>query len=254
MQDCKVIRGDYKRRRASKKDQMVFMPDDQGPYVQLIMPTGVDHVITLDQADALIESLLGQVPPKCTVTPTIGMVSGRYFNYADPGDCPVIIEDVAHHLANQSRYFGALALPGYSIAQHCVLAAWNTEGDPFDALMHDAPEAVLGDVASPFKQLLRDYQRHEAVATEYFCRRFRYTHPDHAPGVKDIDRRLLATEVRDMLPAAHTRFPELWGFLKHIEPLTERIEPWSFDEAKRQFLLTYERHRPAGAPAAEIAL
>src|SRR5690242_6150646 len=70
----------------------------------------------------------------------------------DPDD--IIIADVAHHLAGICRFTGGTSSP-YSVAQHCVHVCEELERAGFNAayqlaaLLHDASEAYVGDMAGP---------------------------------------------------------------------------------------------------------
>ena len=81
--------------------------------------------------------------------------SGRRFYPLDPRPEDVDWSDVAHHLARLCRYGGAVA-GWYSVAEHCCLMTdWMLERGDIDmaryALVHDAPEAYIGDVIRPIK-------------------------------------------------------------------------------------------------------
>lgn len=75
----------------------------------------------------------------------------------------VCIEDIAHSLSMQCRYGGHCRL-FYSIAEHSVWVMRRVEeltrdlpdqrGILKSALMHDAGEAYVGDIASPLKRFL----------------------------------------------------------------------------------------------------
>ena len=81
------------------------------------------------------------------------------------------IIDIAHGLSNQCRYVGATHR-FYSVAEHSILLSrWlNREyKDPElakAALMHDATEAYLGDVARPIKQFLPTFIEIETQVDE----------------------------------------------------------------------------------------
>ena len=87
---------------------------------------------------------------------------GKKFFMEDP---QFDIEEIAHALSMQCRYTGHTDR-FYSVAEHSVLVAtiMNTlgKGSPFEGLMHDASEAYLSDIASPWKALLPDYKKIEA--------------------------------------------------------------------------------------------
>ena len=88
------------------------------------------------------------------------MLSGRRLDLLDPSPLDIEIEDIAHGLSRVARWNGQTAgRAAFSVAQHCMLvedlAAFI---DPkietrwrLAALLHDAPEYVIGDLISPFK-------------------------------------------------------------------------------------------------------
>ena len=88
------------------------------------------------------------------------MLSGRRLDLLDPTALDVEIEDIAHGLAFVARWNGQTKgdFP-YSVAEHSLLvekiftnlnpnidAKWQLM-----ALLHDAPEYVIGDMISPVK-------------------------------------------------------------------------------------------------------
>ena len=100
------------------------------------------------------------------------MLSGRRLDILDPSPLDVEIEDIAHGLARVARWNGQTTgvLP-FNVAQHCVVVAdlcaqmkpdWKPEWR-LAALLHDAPEYVIGDMISPFKAVLGgNYKKVEA--------------------------------------------------------------------------------------------
>ena len=88
------------------------------------------------------------------------MLSGRRLDLLDPSPLDIEIEDIAHGLARVARWNGQTkGEHGFSVAQHCVLVERITADiNPrltrearLMALLHDAPEYVIGDLISPFK-------------------------------------------------------------------------------------------------------
>jgi 5'-deoxynucleotidase YfbR-like HD superfamily hydrolase len=91
------------------------------------------------------------------------MLSGRRLDLIDPSPLDIEIIDIAHGLARVARWngqtFGAHA---FSVAQHSLLVEAifsQTESgasaqDRLIALLHDAPEYVIGDMISPFKAVM----------------------------------------------------------------------------------------------------
>jgi 5'-deoxynucleotidase YfbR-like HD superfamily hydrolase len=88
------------------------------------------------------------------------MLSGRRLDILDPSPLDVELSDIAHGLARVARWNGQTRgdYP-FSVAQHSVLVleifrALNPGAgrqDALYALLHDAPEYVMGDIISPFK-------------------------------------------------------------------------------------------------------
>ncbi|MEJ0025482.1 MAG: HD family hydrolase [Rhizomicrobium sp.] len=88
------------------------------------------------------------------------MLSGRRLDLLDPSPVDVEIEDIAHGLARVARWNGQTkGEHAFSVAQHCVLVEritselrpGLTRETRLMALLHDAPEYVIGDLISPFK-------------------------------------------------------------------------------------------------------
>ena len=151
------------------------------------------------------------------------MLSGRRLDLLDPSPLDVEIEDIAHGLARVARWNGQTrGAHAFSVAQHCVLVErLSAELNPkigrdarLMALLHDAPEYVIGDLISPFKA---------AVGIDY----------------KDFELRLLA--------AIHLRFglpprapAELGELFKQADIASAYFEAtqlagFSTEEAKRYF-------------------
>ncbi|MBI1339998.1 hypothetical protein GC169_07290 [bacterium] len=99
------------------------------------------------------------------------MLSGKRLDLLDPSPLDIEIEDIAHGLARVARWNGQTKGPhAFSVAQHSLVVEWLVrhiapESGPADllgALLHDAPEYVIGDMISPFKAALGiDYRKFE---------------------------------------------------------------------------------------------
>jgi 5'-deoxynucleotidase YfbR-like HD superfamily hydrolase len=100
------------------------------------------------------------------------MLSGRRLDLLDPSPLDIEIEDIAHGLARVARWNGQTKGDhAFSVAQHSVVVEafvadlWpmTSVADRLGALLHDAPEYVIGDMISPFKTALGvDYRQFEA--------------------------------------------------------------------------------------------
>lgn len=91
------------------------------------------------------------------------MLSGRRLDLIDPSPLDVEIEDIAHGLARVARWNGQTrGSHAFSVAQHSViveslcrsLEPTLSAKSSLSALLHDAPEYVIGDMISPFKAVL----------------------------------------------------------------------------------------------------
>ena len=88
------------------------------------------------------------------------MLSGRRLDLLDPTPVDIEIEDIAHGLAFVARWNGQTRGDfAYSVAEHSLLveaifARLGPDMPPrwhLAALLHDAPEYVIGDMISPVK-------------------------------------------------------------------------------------------------------
>lgn len=99
------------------------------------------------------------------------MLSGRRLDLLNPSPLDIEIEDIAHGLARVARWNGQTKGDhALSVAQHCVLVEELavhlnpdlSKAERLTALLHDAPEYVVGDMISPFKAALGlDYKAFE---------------------------------------------------------------------------------------------
>ena len=87
------------------------------------------------------------------------MLSGRRLDLLDPTPLDIEIEDIAHGLAFVARWNGQTRGDWpYSVAEHSLLVEeiYGRRGEVapkwrLAALLHDAPEYVIGDLISPVK-------------------------------------------------------------------------------------------------------
>lgn len=154
------------------------------------------------------------------------------------------VKDIAHALSLQCRYNGHCR-EFYSVAQHSVLAS--DEASPIDklwALLHDAPEAYMGDLVGPLKAKVDMWKPLEHRWDLALRRRFGvWPSPDYADShhieaqerrVKIIDLLLLGREMKDLFPG---RDVKSIGFLDERRPDDlPSVSPWPPKKAKRLFL------------------
>ena len=90
------------------------------------------------------------------------MLSGRRLDLLDPSPLDVELSDIAHGLARVARWNGQTHGPhAFSVAQHSLIVEEifrrNGRASAAEcqmALLHDAPEYVIGDMISPFKAVV----------------------------------------------------------------------------------------------------
>jgi uncharacterized protein len=123
------------------------------------------------------------------------MLSGRRLDLIDPSPLDVEIGDIAHGLARVARWNGQTKGPEiFSVAQHSLLVealfAARDVASPqarLAALLHDAPEYVIGDMISPFKAAVGgDYKLVETRLKRAVLIRFGLT----ADPPEDLERRI----------------------------------------------------------------
>lgn len=91
------------------------------------------------------------------------MLSGRRLDLLDPSPVDIEISDIAHGLARVPRWNGQTEGDhAFSVAQHSLLVEQifgriSEDASPdqrLAALLHDAPEYVIGDMISPLKTVV----------------------------------------------------------------------------------------------------
>lgn len=186
--------------------------------------------------------------------PEIKLNGGRSFNFLRPYLVIPSVWEIANSLSKICRFTGQLTY-FYSVAQHSVvLSHLVPNAHAFGALMHDSVESVLGDVASPLKQLLHDYKSMEIPAEQEFQAYYGY---DVTPEVHRWDKRIVAYEAAAFMPESRKLLgPNLGlhvGVLSWKEPKTwapknlykawrlwDLGRPWSPSRARREFLARYD--------------
>jgi uncharacterized protein len=164
------------------------------------------------------------------VPPSIPLASGVLLDFREPDCCPWSIDDIARGLAYTARFRGQTP-SFYSVAQHSVMMS--REAPPevaAAALFHDAAEAFMGDMPTPLKTLLPEFRRMELVVQASILRRLGLP-PTLPPMIKHLDRRMLATEVRDLLSGRR----EGVSGMSEEEPFDCKVVPWGPKRAHWEF-------------------
>lgn len=189
--------------------------------------------------------------------------SGKVVTPRDLKPAQVSFMDIPHALAQKVRFNGQLAVPGYTVAQHCVLGTRELLRQKVDVdvalafLLHEVSEVYLPDVPSPIKKFLSvEVEVHDDPIIGYENIPWTELENRHAnaifdalglnslrpllnhPHVHDTDVRMLMTEKRDLMGPE----PQPWGF-KELPFDSFVIDVWPFAKARNEFLFTYESLR-----------
>jgi hypothetical protein len=166
------------------------------------------------------------------------LASGKLFDFLDPHGSDFSIDDVAHGLANICRYTGQCRR-FYSVAEHSILVSDTVSEFAYEALLHDAAEAFIGDVTRPLKQLLPEFKRIEANVEAAIVERFRMN-PTYRKSVKEADLRVLAAEQAQVMAPGCAD----WAVAARVLPAPVTVRHLDPPTAEREFLERYERLRP----------
>lgn len=156
----------------------------------------------------------------------------------DPRPEDVRILDIAHALARDCRWNGAIIPWHYSVAQHSVLVSMEVAETRPDlalvGLLHDAAEGYLRDMARPMKIGMLEYkvleQEWEAVIGPVFGLGDQLIRQPDV--VKKADMVVCATERRDIVTPGPGK--DRWA-MTHV-PRVERIKAWSAEQAFNEFM------------------
>jgi len=183
------------------------------------------------------------------------MLSGRRLDLLDPSPLDVEIADIAHGLARVARWNGQTAGAHiYSVAQHSLLVesiahanARLNRGRRLAALLHDAPEYVIGDMISPFKAVIGDtYKAVEERLTAAIHLRFGLPArlaDDWLDMIKSADRAAAHLEATRLAGFAEAEASRLFGRPPTISAIIERdyLTPWPAEVAEARYLTRFER-------------
>jgi len=121
--------------------------------------------------------------------------TGKRIDYLMPDWRQINIKDISHALSQICRYNGHCP-QFYSVAEHSYHCSEMCT-DPKDALvmlLHDAAEAYVGDLPSPLKRLLPDYQKIEHDIFDAILHAFKIDWDIDANMMKSLDRTMYAIE------------------------------------------------------------
>ncbi len=182
------------------------------------------------------------------------MLSGRRLDLIDPSPLDIEIADIAHGLARVARWNGQTSGAHiFSVAQHTLLveAVMRAHSPRIDdklrlaALLHDAPEYVIGDMISPFKAVLGgDYKlvEHRLLAAIHI--RFGLPaklNPDITAQIKQADRGAAYLEATMLAGFSEAEAKRLFGRDPNLPQSVREdyLTPWSAAKAEKRFLARF---------------
>jgi hypothetical protein len=182
------------------------------------------------------------------------MLSGRRLDLIDPSPLDIEIADIAHGLARVARWNGQTSGAHiFSVAQHTLLveAVMRAHTPRIDeklrlaALLHDAPEYVIGDMISPFKAVLGgDYKAVEQRLLSAIHIRFGLPPVLSASitaQIKNADRGAAYLEATVLAGFSEAEARRLFGRDPGLpESVCEDyLTPWSAAKAEKRFLARF---------------
>jgi 5'-deoxynucleotidase YfbR-like HD superfamily hydrolase len=182
------------------------------------------------------------------------MLSGRRLDLIDPSPLDIEIADIAHGLARVARWNGQTrGAHIFSVAQHTLLVEAVMRAHKPDiadrlrlaALLHDAPEYVIGDMISPFKAVLgNDYKSVEKRLLAAIHIRFSLPAvlaPEIERQIKAADRGAAYLEATVLAGFSEAEAKRLFGRDPGLSEAAREdyLTPWSAAKAEKRFLTRF---------------
>ena len=192
--------------------------------------------------------------PETSVRVWQRMLSGRRLDLLDPSPLDIEIADIAHGLARVARWNGQTSGAHiFSVAQHTLLVeAVMREQTPrvdvrlrLAALLHDAPEYVIGDMISPFKAVLgEDYKAVEKRLLRAIHIRFglpAVLTDSITQQIKAADRGAAYLEATELAGFAQAEAKRLFGSDPGLPEAARQdyLTPWTAAKAEKRFLARF---------------
>ena len=187
------------------------------------------------------------------------MLSGRRLDLLDPSPLDIEIADIAHGLARVARWNGQTSGAHiFSVAQHTLLVETVLReqrprvDDSFRlaALLHDAPEYVIGDMISPFKAVLGgDYKAVEKRLLAAIHIRFglpAVLANEMTQQIKEADKGAAYLEATELAGFVEAEAKRLFGRDPGLPTATRQdfLTPWTAAKAEKRFLARFKTLHP----------
>ncbi|MDX3927318.1 MAG: HD family hydrolase [Shinella sp.] len=191
------------------------------------------------------------------------MLSGRRLDLLNPSPLDVELSDIAHGLARVARWNGQTGGDhAFSVAQHSLIVETIfrrlnrcSPDECLMALLHDAPEYVIGDMISPFKAVVGGGYKAVEKRLESAVH-LRFGLPPATPRllkdrIKKADQIAAFFEATELAGFTRAEATKFFGSPRGITLEMIAIEPMPATEAERRFTARFveiEAQR-AAAPA-----
>lgn len=148
---------------------------------------------------------------------SIRTFTGKSFDLKIMHPDSICIEDIAHALSNTARFGGHLPKL-YTVAQHSVMVSdLVIPSLALTGFLHDATEAYIGDMPSPFKKMMPEFKEIENKLMQVIALKYNLMYPFDEM-IKEADRYALRLEME--------------AFMYD----TRAMKCWYPEEAKERFL------------------
>ncbi|HEU4806273.1 MAG TPA: HD family hydrolase [Nitrobacter sp.] len=199
--------------------------------------------------------MTAQAAPKTATRAWQRMLSGRRLDLLDPSPLDIEIADIAHGLARVARWNGQThGAHIFSVAQHTLLVeAVMREHTPrvdirvrLAALLHDAPEYVIGDMISPFKAVIGG--SYKVVEKRLLSAiHIRFGLPPALPAdieqqIKDADIGAAYLEATHLAGFSESEARRLFGSDPGLPAamIDDYLTPWSAGKAEKRLLARFK--------------
>jgi 5'-deoxynucleotidase YfbR-like HD superfamily hydrolase len=199
--------------------------------------------------------MTAKAAPKISSRAWQRMLSGRRLDLLDPSPLDIEIADIAHGLARVARWNGQTrGAHIFSVAQHTLLVeAVMREHTPrvdigvrLAALLHDAPEYVIGDMISPFKAVIGgSYKTVEKRLLSAIHVRFGLQPAlpaDIERQIKDADMGAAYLEATHLAGFSGPEAKRLFGSDPGLPTtlIDDYLTPWPAGKAEKRFLARFQ--------------
>ena len=184
------------------------------------------------------------------------MLSGRRLDLLDPSPFDIEIEDIAHGLARVARWNGqTFGDHAFSVAEHCLvvedclgqLKPGVSDKWRLAALLHDAPEYVIGDLISPFKTAVGlDYKALENKLLAAIHVRFglpTQLSDDLNALIKKADKASAYFEATQLAGFSTEEALEFFGSPRNLRPI--KLDPLPTQKAQAAYVSRFKELLPS---------